>query len=81
MDIKDLIYTIVSGIVPNKDAVLVKVMDEKDDITVVEVIVDKDDYGIIIGKSGKMINSINQIVDASCKANNLKKVRINIDKF
>ena len=57
-----------------------EIEDETDTITI-EILVDEDSMGSVIGKGGMLINAIRTIVQASSYANNGKKVRINIDSF
>ena len=51
---------------------------EEEDGILIEVVVNEDEAGAIIGKSGKIANSIRTIVQASSNLKDRKKVKINI---
>ena len=80
MDLVELTDYMVKLLVSNKEAVSVKQYDEEEYLTI-EVLVDAEDMGVLIGKQGKTINAIRTIIQASSYANNLKRVRINVDSF
>ena len=54
--------------------------DEKNLIQL-EVMVSEKDLGILIGKNGRTISSIRNIVQASATLNGGKKVKINVDSY
>jgi predicted RNA-binding protein YlqC (UPF0109 family) len=58
---KDTLYFIVSAIVDNPDAVSIEERDE-DGITNLIITVDASDMGKVIGKEGKVIRSIRNIM-------------------
>ena len=80
MDLVVLTETIVKMIVKDTEAVSVKKYEE-DDLTHLEIMVSEDDLKRVIGKSGKTINSIRNIVWASASLNGLNKVKIDIDSY
>ena len=53
----------------------------EDDATILEVIVHEDDKGIVVGRNGKMVNSIRTLVQAKAYILGMGKVKINIDSF
>ena len=58
---KDTLHFIVSSIVDKPDAVQIDEQEE-DDITNFTITVDKEDMGKVIGKEGKVIRSIRNIM-------------------
>ena len=82
MDCVLLTKTIVELIVQNKDAVSVKEYETDDeDLTLIEVMVDADDLGTVIGRGGKTIMSIRHLVQAGSSLNGGKKIKINVDSY
>lgn len=80
MKLANLTEFLVKSLVKNPDEVSVKAFDDEDFITI-EVIVNSDDMGKVIGKKGMIANAIRTIVQASSYLNHEKKVRINIDSI
>ena len=82
MDLIELTENIVKSIVTDEEMVSVKEFetDEKDTI-LIQVIVDKDDMGKVIGKAGRTANAIRTLVQASSYLKDNKRVKINIDSF
>ncbi len=82
MDLVLLTKTIIEMLVKDKDAISVSEFDTEDENLIqIEVMVSEDDLGSIIGKNGKTISSIRNIVQASATLNNGKKVKINVDSY
>jgi len=82
MDLVKLTEEIVKSIVKNPDQVAVKQFDtDEEDFILIQVMVDSDDMGSVIGKEGRMANAIRTIVQASGYINGNKKVKINVDSF
>lgn len=52
---------------------------ENDDVFIIEVRVAEEEIGAVIGRGGKIANSIRTIVQAAAYVNNQGKVKINID--
>lgn len=77
MDLVELTEYLVKNLV--KDQESVKVTLEESDVKVITVKVSSDDIGAVIGRGGKIANSIRNIVQASAYINNLGHVRVNID--
>ena len=66
----------------NKENVSVKEFESDDEDTVIiQVLVDNEDMGRVIGKGGKLANAVRTLVQASSYIHDNKKVRINIDSF
>ena len=62
------------------DEVAVKVLSEEDNTIMVQIIVNSEDIGRIIGKKGRVINSIRTIAYASASRFG-KKIEISVDSF
>ena len=77
MSLVELTEMIIKSLVSDPDSVSVKEFEEEDGI-LIEVVVSEDEAGAIIGKSGKIANSIRTIVQASSNLKDRKKVKINI---
>ena len=75
---KELIEYLVKSLVDNKDAVVLTEAKEESK-TVITVKVDSKDMGRVIGKDGRIIKSIREIVRAYSAKNN-DKVVVNIEE-
>lgn len=75
---KDLVEYLVKSLVDNTEAVSITETDS-DDKTVITVKVDSTDMGRIIGKDGRIIKSIREIVRAY-SAKNHAKVSVDIEE-
>ena len=66
----------------NKENVSVKEFEsDNEDTVIIQVLVDNEDMGRVIGKGGKLANAVRTLVQASSYIHDNKKVRINIDSF
>lgn len=72
---------LVKSLVKDPESVSVKQFDTDDDSILIQVLVNRDEMGSLIGKNGKIANSIRTIVQSSSYLNGNKKVKINIDSF
>ena len=81
MDLVGLTSYLIKSLVKDPDSVSVKEFETEDDSILIEVVVSEDEIGAVIGKGGKIANSIRTIVQASSYLNGNKKVKINIDSF
>lgn len=82
MDLVLLTETIIKKIVSDSESVSVKEFESTDEDSVqIEVVVSGDDFGKVIGKNGRTINSIRTIVQASASLNGNRRVRINVDSY
>lgn len=82
MELVKLTEELVKNLVQNKDMVSVKEFETNEEDTIfIQVMVDSQDMGRVIGKNGKIASSIRTIVQASSYLHNNKKVKINIDSF
>lgn len=82
MNLVELTEFIVKSLVKDKDAVSVKEFEtENDGEILIQVLIDEEDMGRVLGKSGKIANSLRTLVQASSSLKENKKVKINIDHF
>lgn len=82
MDLVLLTESIIKSLVENKDAVSVKEFESDEENTIlIQVMIDENDMGRVIGKAGKTANAIRTLVQASSYLNDNKRVKINIDRF
>ena len=82
MDLVALTEEIVKSLAMKKESVSVKefATDNEDEI-LIQVMIDDEDMGRVIGKGGKCANAIRTLVQASSYLSDNKKVKINIDSF
>ena len=81
MNLVELTSFLVKSLVKDPEMVSVKQFEDDLDTITIQVLVDNDEIGSVIGKNGVIANAIRTIVQASSYANGLKKVKINIDSF
>ena len=72
---------LVKSIVKEPDMVKVEAFNSDDDSLIIEIIVHESDMGAVIGRNGKMANSIRTLVQAYAYIHELNRVKINIDSF
>ena len=82
MDLVKLTEELVKALATNKDMVSVKEFESDEENTIfIQVVVDGDDMGRVIGKGGKIATAIRTLVQASSYLKENKKIKINIDSF
>ena len=82
MDLVSLTESIVLSLVEDKDLAKVKEFPtENEKEILIEVIISEKDMPKLIGKGGKVINSIRTIVQASSYLKDNKLVKINVDSI
>lgn len=82
MDLVKLTESIIKKLVADPDSVSVKEFTTDEENTIqIEVLVSEDDMGKVIGRNGKIINSIRTIAQASSSIYDNKKVKINVDSY
>ena len=82
MNLVTLTETMIKKIVSDPESVSVKEFETEEENTIqIEVLISNDDMGKVIGKEGKIINSIRTIVQASSSLEDNKKVKINVDSY
>ena len=81
MNLVELTTYLVKSLVKDEESVSVKEFETEDDSVLIEVLVKEEEIGAVIGKGGKIANSIRTIVQASSYLNEKKRVKINIESF
>ena len=82
MDLVKLTEELVMAVVTDKDIAQVREFPAEDPKVIqIEVLVSNDDMPKVIGKNGKVINSIRTLVQASSYVKENKIVKINIDSI
>ena len=82
MDLVLLTEELVKSLAQDKESVSVKEFDTDEENTIlIQVMVNSEDVGRVIGKSGRNANAIRTLVQASSYLKDNKKVKINIDSF
>ena len=82
MDLVKMTEYLVKSLVTNKDEVTVKEFpSENEKEIIIEVLVNEEDMGKVIGRNGKIANSIRTLVQASSYLQDNKHVKINIENF
>ena len=83
MNLVSLTEEIIKKLVSDPESVSVKEFETDEENTIqIEVLISSDDMGRVIGKNGKIINSIRTIVQASSSlTEENKRVRINVDSY
>ncbi|MDY0276662.1 MAG: KH domain-containing protein [Acholeplasma sp.] len=80
INFENLLKSIIKPLVTNPDDVVVKILSEDDENISIQVIVNNDDLGRVIGKGGRIASAIRTIVYAGATKEN-KHVQIDIDSF
>lgn len=82
MNLVEMTEYLVKSVVSNPDMVTVKEFpSENEQEFVIEVLVDENDIGKVIGKGGKTANAIRTLVQANSYLKDNKRVKINIENF
>lgn len=80
MTLVELTKMIVKSLVSDPDSISVKEFPSDDEI-IIEIVVKEEDMGSVIGREGKIANSIRTVVQASSYLKDNKRVKINISSF
>ena len=73
---------LVKSLVNDKESVTVKEFPSEDEKEmIIEVLVNEEDMGKVIGKGGKTANAIRVLVQANSYLQDNKRVKINIESF
>ena len=82
MDLITLTETIIKKLVSDPENVTVKEFETDEENTIqIEVLISADDMGRVIGKRGKIANSIKSLIQAKAYNDGIKNVKVNIDSF
>jgi predicted RNA-binding protein YlqC (UPF0109 family) len=68
--VKDLLEYLARGLVERPDAVRVKEIQENDGAVVLELSVDEDDYGNVIGRGGRTAAALRAVVKTAAVKDN-----------
>lgn len=80
MDYEKFIANLVKPLVLKPEEVVVKLFSDVDNVITIQVMVNPDDLGRVIGKKGRIANSIRTLAFA-CAAKEGKRIEISIDQF
>jgi predicted RNA-binding protein YlqC (UPF0109 family) len=80
MSLVDFCELIVKRLVQEPDLVKVQLFEGEEEDTI-EILVSENDMGRVIGKRGKIANSIKTLIQAKAYNDGSKKVKVNIDSF
>lgn len=80
MDLTDFANMLITNLISDPEMVKVKEF-ETEEGKILEILVSEEDMARIIGKHGKMANSIKSIIQAKAYQDGIKNVKINIDSF
>ena len=80
MNLVEFSETIVKKLVKEPDLVKVQEFDSDEEV-VIEIVVSESDMGRVIGKRGKIANSIKTLIQAKAYNDGQNKVKVNIDSF
>ena len=82
VDLVQLTEDIVKSLVLDKEGVSVKEFPtEEENTMLIQVMVNSDDIGRVIGREGRTANAVRTLVQASSALNDNKYIKIDIDKF
>ena len=82
MNLIELTEEIVKSLVIHKDGVSVKEFPtDEENVMLIQVMVEEEDMGRVIGKEGRTANAIRTLVQASSALQDNKYIKIDIDKF
>lgn len=78
MTVVELTEMIVKSLVKDPDSVSVKEFETDENEISIEIVVSEEEAGTLIGKSGKIINSIRTILQASSYLKDNKRIKVNV---
>ena len=81
MSIVELTEFLIKNLVKEPEMVSVKQLADENGESVIQVLVDSEDMGAVIGRKGNIAKAIRTLVQASSRLNNGAYVKINIDSF
>lgn len=80
VDFEKLIKNMIMPLVVNPDDVLVKILSTDEETITIQLLVNEQDLGRVIGKGGKIAQAMRTIVYAGASKEG-KRVQIDIDSF
>ena len=78
-DLVKLTEDLVLAIVSNKEAVKVNASEVDEQTIQIDVLVDEKDMPILIGRKGKVVNSIRTLLHASSYLHSKKNIKLNVE--
>ncbi len=72
---------LIKSLVKEPDMVKVQEFMGDDETIQLEIIVQNDDMGMVIGRNGKMISALRVLIQAAAYNMGLQRIRINVDSF
>ncbi len=78
MTVVELTEMIVKSLVKDPESVSVKEFQTEENEISIEIVVSEEEAGNLIGKSGKIINSIRIILQASSYLKDNKRIKVNV---
>lgn len=81
MNIVEFTDFLVKSLVKEPDLVKVESFDSDEDTQIIEIIVPESEMKNIIGRNGKNASALRTIIQAFALANNMNKVKVNIDAY
>lgn len=80
MSLEEFAEFLVSHLVKEEELIKVKSF-ETEEGTIIEILVSESDMGRVIGKKGKIANSIKSLIQAKAYNDGKHNIRVNIDSF
>lgn len=80
LDFESLLINMIKPLVTNPDDVVVKILSQDDKNVSIQVLVNDEDLGRVIGKGGRIATAIRTICYAGAAKDNVR-VQIDIDSF
>jgi predicted RNA-binding protein YlqC (UPF0109 family) len=80
MNYEKFVSDLVGPLILHPEEMVVKIFSEEDNLITMQIMVNPEDVGRIIGKKGRVINSVRTIAYA-CAARYGKKIEISVDSF
>ncbi|HHW79248.1 MAG TPA: KH domain-containing protein [Acholeplasmataceae bacterium] len=80
LDFENLLINMIKPLVTNPDDVVVKILSQDDKNVSIQVLVNDEDLGRVIGKGGRIATAIRTICYAGAAKDNVR-VQIDIDSF
>lgn len=80
LDFEKLLIDIVKPLVVYPDDVVVQILSTDDDLVTIQLLVNPDDLGRVIGRGGRMASAIRTILYAAATIENVR-IRLDIDSY
>lgn len=81
MELREFAEFLVKSIVKDPETVKVQEFGGEENTVILEIIVHSSDMGLVIGRGGKMANSIRTLIQAQAYLQGRNKVNINFDSY